>query len=278
MSTVKILNPIESKVSLTIGNPEIVNMLVQRRVKAIRAELKNLRRKNIEHFEMAKAKVVGIIASLKSDFQAAHGKKLDAYAKARSALVGRKLKWLSPYPETPSDNDIMQIGSNYIMSYRSPHTRDQLWGTPVHEKELVNKVETIVYFSEIPTSKELDDWDSNWRQEFDSKEFAIEAWAQDNLEDNEFYLSFVRSDKTIELIKECREFDNAGAPIRMRIAELDNLLDNTPDIEKAVLAQMTENTLESNPELASAFGVLAKGLLGMEESPLMLGQEEIDAD
>lgn len=278
MSTVKILNPIESRVSLTIGNPEIVNMLVQRRVKAIQAELKSLRRKNIEHFEMAKAKVVGIIASLKSDFQAAHGKKLDAYAKARSALVGRKLKWLSPYPETPSDNDIMQIGSNYIMSYRSPHTRDQLWGTPAHEKELVNKVETIVYFSEIPTNKELDDWDRDWRQEFDSKEFAIEAWAQDNLEDNEFYLSFVRSDKTIKLIKECWEFDNAGAPIRMRIAELTNLLDNTPDIEKAVLAQMTENTLESNPELAEAFSVLAKGLLGMEESPLMLGQEEIDAD
>lgn len=256
---------ISPQVSLTIGNPEIVNMLVQQQVRALKAELKGLEKQSKESYSTLRAGVVEIIASFNADFVAAYGKKLDAYTKARSALTGRQLKWLSPYPAEPEDNDIYREGGVCIRSFRGRgygYAENDPWSEK-EEKVLSLAFEVNLQLSEVPSVKELNEWCDSWRTDFDSKADAEEAWAQDNEEESGFSLTLKRSEKTIELIKKYRALDNESIPIRKRIGELNDLLKDTANIEKAVLAQMTQNTLESNPELVEAFGVLTKGILGL---------------
>lgn len=267
---------INPQISLTIGNPEIVNMLVQQQVRALKKELKDLKEENGKRLQILQAGVVEIIASLNADFKNAFGKKLDTYTKARSKLLGKKVTWTNPFPEHPSNDDIYSYGGVCILSYRGRlYGRDRGW-TEADEKALPQAVSTAVNFGEIPTVKELDEWYDSWREEFETREEANEAWSADNGESSEFALEFKRSEKTIELIKKYRAIDNEGIPLNNRVAELEGLLADTANIEKAILAQMTQNTLENNPELVEAFGVLANGILGFE--PLGAKQLVVEAE
>lgn len=261
----KSMTAINPQISLTIGNPEIVNMLVQQQVRALKAELKTLEAQSAENYQSLRAGVVEIIVSMDADFRTAFEKKLDAYVKARSALVGRKLNWVSPFSKEPEDGDIYKHGWICIRAHysRGYDSRENAAWTTKEEAELSKALDIVLRLVEVPTVKDLNEWSSCWREDFGSKEEADEAWSEDNAVESGFDFQFKRSEKTIELIKKCRAIDNESIPVRARIKELNAFLADTENIEKAVLAKMTQNTLESNPELVEAFGVLTKGILGM---------------
>lgn len=257
---------ISPQVSLTIGNAEIVNMLVQQQVAALLAEVAELEAASKENFKTLDAGILEIVQSMDADFHKAYGKKLDAYAKARGALTGHKLSWKSPYAGPIDDYEKVRFGGICVKQYRNGGYRDLNALTPWTEKDEADlKKFNQLEFSlvEIPTLKELNEWDEDWRQNFETREEAEAAWSEDNCEQGGLYLSLKLSERTINLIKKYRAIDNEGLPIMERLREIRNLLADTANIEKAVLAKMTQNTLKSNPELIQAFNVLTEGVLGL---------------
>lgn len=257
---------VNPQISLTIGNAEIVNMLVQQQVAALRAEVAELEAISRKNFEVLDAGILEIVQSMDKDFHRAYGKKLDAYAKARGALTGHKLSWKSPYAGPVNDYEKVRHGGICVKQYRNSGYRDLARLTPwTAEDEADLKKANQLEFSlvEIPTLSELNNWDRDWRENYETREDAEAAWSEDNCEQGGLYLSLKLSEGTINLIKKYRGVDNEGFPIMKRLTELRTLLADTANVEKAVLAKMTENTLKSNPELVEAFSVLTEGVLGL---------------
>ena len=256
---------VNPQISLTIGNPEMVNMLVQQQVVALQAQLKELEVRSKNRFDLLNTGIIEIIESMDADFKKAYGKKLDAYAKARGALTGHKLTWKSPYGGLITEYERVRHGAICVKLYRSGGYRNsELVAWNERDEAELNKPNQLEFrLVEIPTVAELNSWNCDWRTDYDSKEEAEEAWSEDNSEAGGLYLSLKLSKETIDLIKKYRAIDNEGIPDRSRLEEIRNLLKDTVNIEKAVLAKMTQNTLENNPELVEAFAVLTKGILGL---------------
>lgn len=255
----KSLVAIDPQASLTIGNPEIVNMLVQQQVRALEKEKKELLQSCKAQTEILTIGSKEILMSQFDDFNEAFGKKLDAYAKARGALSGRKLLWVNPFGHKEGE---VHFTTYPLISKNDRYHPYEEW----NEKELEylrKAVQCEVIIADIPTAAELKEWCGSWQDEYDNKEDAYIDWSADNSEGTNFFLSFFRSEKTIDLIKKYREIYNQELPNRRRLAELDRLLGDTTNIEKAILAKMTENTLRNSPQLVEAFEVLTERILGL---------------
>lgn len=256
---------INPQISLTIGNAEIVNMLVQEQVAALQAEVAELEEISKKNFEVLDAGILEIVQSMDADFHRSYGKKLDAYAKARGALTGHKLSWKSPYAGPVNNYEKVGFGGICVKRYRNGGYRDLSALTPWTEEdeaELKRAKQLEFNLVEIPTLKELNEWDQDWRENFETREEAEASWSEDNSERGGLYLWLKFSEATINLVKKYRAVDNEGFPIMKRLTELRALLADTANVEKAVLAKMTQNTLKSNPELIQAFSVLTEGVLG----------------
>ena len=255
---------INPQISLTIGNPEIVNMLVQQQVKALKNEQKLLEKSNESLLKIRDEGLVEIVASLREDYKTTHGKHLDALVKALSALTGRRHGWSNPYPKDVSGNlhpYYSIVSANYSRVYGQ--RKGEEWDAEDLKDDLKYSQNPTVQFGCVPTVAELEDWNDCWRDDFSSKEEAIQAYLDDYSEGQEIQVKLNASKETCALIAKYRLVDTERLPVCERMHEIKELLEDTANIEKAVLAQMTQNTLESNPELVEAFSVLTKGVLGL---------------
>lgn len=265
MNQAEVLSVINPQISLTIGNPEIVNMLVQQQLQALKNKIQDLYEKDLELYENLCNGVSEIIKSMNADFVNLYSEKLDDYAKAYSALKGKDLNWFAPWSASGTEARL-RAGAICIRRYQGRFDEDSPWGER-EEKSLKNSFQVSVSLAENPTEQDLDEWCEDWQTEFDSKDSAIGLWVKDN-ERHEVELSFKRSEETIALIKKYRAIDNQSIAIRSEIKKLEKLVEDRAEIEKAILARVTQNTLQSNPELIKAVEVLTNGLMQLDTAGL----------
>lgn len=268
MSSSVVQTSFTPSVSLTIGNVEIVNMLVQSQVE----KMNDQRRALTAEVDLFSASLIQkkkeILVQMALDFAAEYGDRLTAYGKAYGALHGITVSWRNPYNlvdygQGLSDT-VNMIGSRLVYfdrGYsRTGRSSEGSYGWKDLDVDLKKKVSEEVSFSEIPTVQDLKSWDLHWKTVYASKELAVQAYQSENsclsvdLEHN-------LSESVKVLVRRAREVENQRLAFMAQIAELDEKLKDIPNIEKQILATVTRNTLENNPQLSQAFGVLTQGLL-----------------
>lgn len=251
----EVLEVITPKISLTIGNPEIVNMLVQARVRELKSQLAVLDVQLEEATKLYSEQQPLLRSQIQKDIQTTFGKKAEATRKALATLSGKKVVITHDFESTPSwdrDPGFLHLTSSRI---RNQYASEP---SPWSEKHVIpSSVQIRFDFHEVPPADEIKDE----MQSGCTKEEAIFSILNScdplcALDD----LTLVYSDAVKAVIKEARELDNARNAIVAKRGEILGLLGDTSSVEKEILAKMTQNTLESNPELAAAFGVLCHGI------------------
>lgn len=227
------LNP---SISFVIGNSELTNLLVQNKVRELTAEKDRLQEIADGLWKEAQSKYPEIRNLVSLCIEQQWGKKLSAYTKAFGVLIGKKLCWEHQF--------IFEDGRT-----------DYYVGELIDRKS--NKYEVRIYFEMVIPEKKVLSYmekssvtlhDALLYLRKDTEEFESRAVEIELSEDLHAALSYSRamfSDRAVVLGK---------------IREINALLSNMPEIEKQILAQMTTNMLEQNPQLLAALNLAAKGL------------------
>jgi hypothetical protein len=261
MSKVEILNAINPQISLTIGNAEIVNMLVQARV----AKLNETKAANDQRLVTSSLEMAAIHAEfrtqIKADYVATFGKKLESFAKVYKDLTGTKVT--STFGEGIEGCESWAADGLFIGFVDSQYNRrSPIW---TDADKLPKEIPFEVNFVQTPTSKEVT---AKMKSSGLEEEAALQACLEDACLFLEFELKLPLTAELKAVILKARELNNRRNAIAAENRELNRLLADTPAVEREILAKMTQNTLQSNPELAQAFGVLAGGLMQLDAAGL----------
>jgi hypothetical protein len=277
-SKVEVMTAVNPQISLTIGNSEIVNMLVQARVKELKKQLAAIDVELVGATKQYAEKQPLLRAQMEADFQTTFGKKIEGFIKAFSALSGQRISPTRPFGGTPEgwayDGIFTSMTNRGLRDYYGNPRVGQKW-------QETDKIPTgwdlIVEFVKEPSAHEIKEI---MKDEGCSKEEAIAIAIEraDGITQVDLVLPI--SEEAQKIVQAARELDNVRLNLASRREEINALLANTPSVEKEILAKMTQNTLESNPELAAAFGVLCQGMIGLsaDSIPALPAPETSDAE